>query len=86
MITYLEFTDVRNVPFYLMCNSGFRGSAMLCLETINYFGMHFTAIFRVSLRREGEVYQRVGLAVRVKMGWSVVISWKKKVTWLRERV
>jgi hypothetical protein len=37
MITYLEFTDVIDVPFCLMCNSGFRGSAMICLETIQFF-------------------------------------------------
>jgi hypothetical protein len=39
--------------------------------------MHCSAIFRVSLGWEGEVHQCVGLAVRVKVGWSEVISWEK---------
>jgi hypothetical protein len=75
--TYLEFTHVIDVPFYLMYNCGFRDSAMLYLETIQIFRHALQFCLQGEFQAGGEIHQCVGLAVRVKVWW----SW-----WLRERV
>jgi hypothetical protein len=70
MFTYIEFADVIYIPFYLMCNCSFRGSAMLCLETIQFFR------HALHCHLQGE-FEAGGVAVRVKVGWSVVMSYEK---------